>query len=86
MKNAGLDKESLQMLLDTFDSFGEKKLPFKVRLELDEKDEFPLGLINELLSPDIGMHLLFIPEELGGLGGSAYDVYRVSEAMARCRW
>ena len=83
MKNAGLDKESLQMLLDTFDSFGEKKLPFKVRLELDEKDEFPLGLINELLSPDIGMHLLFIPEDLGGLGGSAYDVYRVSEAMAR---
>jgi len=83
MKNAGLDKESLQMLLDTLGSFGKQKLPPKVRLELDEKDEFPLGLIQDLLGPEIGLHLLFIPEELGGLGGSAYDVYRVSEEMAR---
>src|SRR4029079_18306738 len=27
-------------------------------------------------------HLLFIPEEYGGLGGNAYDIYRVSEVMA----
>src|SRR5690606_7228879 len=26
--------------------------------------------------------LLFIPETYGGLGGGAYDIYRVSEAMA----
>ncbi len=83
MKNAGLDKDSLQMLLDTIGSFGKQKLPAKVRLDLDERDEFPLGLIEELLGPEIGLHLLFIPEELGGLGGSAYDVYRVSEDMAR---
>jgi alkylation response protein AidB-like acyl-CoA dehydrogenase len=31
----------------------------------------------------IGLHLIFIPEEYGGLGGGAYDIYRVSEAMAR---
>lgn len=83
MQNAGLDKDSLQMLLDTITSFGKQKLPAKVRIELDEKDEFPLGLIQELLGPDVGLHLLFIPEALGGLGGSAYDVYRVSEEMAR---
>jgi len=83
MQNAGLDKESLQMLLDTVGSFGKQKLPAKVRIDLDEKDEFPLGLIQELLGPEIGLHLLFIPEELGGLGGCAYDVYRVSEEMAR---
>lgn len=28
------------------------------------------------------MHLVFIPEEYGGLGGNAYDIYRVSEVMA----
>jgi alkylation response protein AidB-like acyl-CoA dehydrogenase len=83
MQNAGLDKDSLQMLLDTISSFGKQKLPAKVRIELDEKDEFPLGLVQELLGPEIGLHLLFIPEELGGLGGCAYDVYRVSEDMAR---
>ena len=83
MKNAGLDKDSLQTLIDTLASFGKQKLPLKVRLDLDEKDLFPLDLIRELLGPDIGLHLLFIPEELGGLGGNAYDVYRVSEEMAK---
>jgi alkylation response protein AidB-like acyl-CoA dehydrogenase len=83
MKNPGLDKDSLQTLIDTLTSFGKQKLPLKVRLELDEKDLFPLDLIRELLGPDIGLHLLFIPEELGGLGGNAYDVYRVSEEMAK---
>ncbi|MGD0835116.1 MAG: acyl-CoA dehydrogenase family protein [Polyangia bacterium] len=83
MHNAGLDKDSLQMLLDTISSFGKQKLSAKVRIELDERDEFPLGLIQELLGPEVGLHLLFIPEELGGLGGCAYDIYRVSEDMAR---
>ena len=31
----------------------------------------------------MGLHLVFIPEELGGLGGGAYDIYRVSDAMAQ---
>ena len=35
MKNAGLDKDSLQTLIDTLTSFGKQKLPLKVRLELD---------------------------------------------------
>ncbi len=83
MNTAGLDKESLQMLLDTIVSFGKQKLPANVRLQLDEKDEFPLNLVQELLGPEIGLHLLFIPEALGGLGGNAYDVYRVSEEMAK---
>ncbi len=30
----------------------------------------------------MGLHLVFIGEEDDGLGGSAYDVYRVTEAMA----
>ncbi|MFH0901970.1 MAG: acyl-CoA dehydrogenase family protein [Pseudomonadota bacterium] len=83
MASRGLDDDTLQMLLDTFDSFAKKRLPLEKRLELDEKDQFPLELVKELLGPEIGMHLLFIPEEFGGLGGGAYDVYRVSEAMAR---
>jgi len=61
MKNPGLDKDSLQTLIDTLTSFGKQKLPLKVRLDLDEKDIFPLDLIRELLGPDIGLHLLFIP-------------------------
>ena len=82
-KHKGLDDETLGMLLATFGDFAAKRLPLKVRLELDEKHDFPIDVIRELVGPNIGLHLLFIPEELGGLGGGAYDVYRVSEAMAR---
>jgi len=83
MQTQGLDAETLQMLLGTLESFGKKRLPLDVRLALDERSEFPLDLVRELLGPEIGLHLLFIPEEHGGLGGGAYDVYRVSEVMAR---
>ncbi len=39
--------------------------------------------MKDLYDPgQIGLHLLTIPEEYGGLGGGAYDIYRVSEAMA----
>jgi len=83
VQGKGLDADTLKMLLDTLDNFAKQKLTPKISRELDEKDEFPMGLIRELLGPEIGLHLLFIPQEHGGLGGGAYDVYRVSEAMAR---
>jgi alkylation response protein AidB-like acyl-CoA dehydrogenase len=39
-------------------------------------------VIRKLLSPDVGLHLIFLPEENGGLGGGARDICRVSEEMA----
>ncbi|MBI3183215.1 MAG: acyl-CoA dehydrogenase family protein [Myxococcales bacterium] len=71
------------MLVGTFESFAKHKLTAKVCREFDEHDRFPSELIGELLGPEIGLHLLFIPQEHGGLGGGAFDVYKVSEAMAR---
>jgi alkylation response protein AidB-like acyl-CoA dehydrogenase len=32
---------------------------------------------------ELGIQLLFVPEEYGGLGGGAFDIYRVCEEMAR---
>src|SRR5512146_13993 len=83
MAGQGLDGDTLRMLLDTFESFTKQHLTAKVSRELDEKDEFPMPLIQELLGPNIGLHLLFIPTEHGGLGGGAFVVDKVSEAMAR---
>ena len=52
-------------------------------LDLDRRDEFPAGILRDFSDPaQIGLHLLSIPEEYGGLGGGAYDLYRVSTAMA----
>jgi alkylation response protein AidB-like acyl-CoA dehydrogenase len=51
-------------------------------MDLDDKDHFPEDIIRKLLSPDVGLHLIFLPEENGGLGGGARDICRVSEEMA----
>ena len=40
-------------------------------------------MVRRMCSEDLGVQLLFVPEEYGGMGGSALDVYRVCECMAR---
>ncbi len=80
----GLDIDTLDMVLSTLREYAERKLKPEYLRELDEKDEFPHQVLKDLYNPDqFGLHLLFIPEEHGGLGGGAYDIYRVSEVMAR---
>jgi alkylation response protein AidB-like acyl-CoA dehydrogenase len=82
MAHVGLDADTLQMLLGTLATYAKRRLPTSYLLKLDEEDTCPLEVIRELLGPDVGLHLVFIPEEYGGLGGGAHDVFRVSEAMA----
>jgi len=82
-QRAGLDTETLDMVLQTLKTVAERRLDKDTRLRLDEDDEFPLDLVNEMLGPELGLHLLFLPEEVGGLGGGGRDLFRVSEEMAR---
>ncbi len=80
---AGLDNETRDMILDTIKKYATRKLTPDYLLELDHNDEFPHDVLQELYDPmQLGLHLLFIPEEYDGLGGGAYDIYRVSELMA----
>ena len=79
----GLDKETREMILKTLKKYAERKLTPEFLLNLDHNDTFPHDVLKELYDPmSIGLHLLFIPEEYDGLGGGAYDIYRVSELMA----
>jgi alkylation response protein AidB-like acyl-CoA dehydrogenase len=78
-----LDAGSLDMIISTLRKYAQKKLHPAYLLELDHTEEFPHKVLQELNDPaKLGLHLLFIPEAYGGLGGSAYDIYRVSEVMA----
>jgi alkylation response protein AidB-like acyl-CoA dehydrogenase len=78
-----LDKETLDLILCTLRKYAERKLTAEYLLGLDHNEEFPHEVLRELNDPaQLGLHLLFIPEEFGGLGGGAYDVYRISEVMA----
>jgi alkylation response protein AidB-like acyl-CoA dehydrogenase len=77
----GLDKDTRDMVLSTLHKYAEKKLTLDFLLKLDHEDRFPTEVLQELYEQQ-GLHLIFIPEEYGGMGGSAYDIYRVSEVMA----
>jgi alkylation response protein AidB-like acyl-CoA dehydrogenase len=80
---ARLDADMLDQILTTLREYAEKNLPPARLLEIELGHEFPEKVMKDLYDPaQIGLHLLTIPEEFGGLGGGAYDIYRVSEAMA----
>jgi len=80
---SSLDAESLRLVLDSLEDFSKASLSDEKLLELDEKDIFPEALVRAIGSEELGVQLVFIPEEFGGMGGGAFDVYRVCEAMAR---
>jgi alkylation response protein AidB-like acyl-CoA dehydrogenase len=79
---AGLDADTLQMVLDSIHMFAEGRLPDKVLLELDHEDRFPEEIVRGMCGDELGVSLLFIPEEYGGMGGGAFDVYRTCESLA----
>ena len=83
MTQTGLDQETRTMILDTIISLKNELLTREKILELDDKSEFPLEIVKELLSDRIGLQMVFIPEEFGGLGGGALDTYYVSVELAK---
>ncbi len=78
-----LDSETLDLLLSTLKEYATRELTPAYLLKLDHEDVFPEKVLKDLYDPQqIGIHLLFVPEDCGGLGGSAWDIYRVCEVMA----
>jgi len=71
------------MILASFRDFAKSELPDARLLELDARDEMPVETIRRMCGPELGIHLVFVPEEHGGMGGGAFDVYRVCEELAR---
>ena len=71
------------MILGSFGEYAERRLTPAVLLDLDARNECPESTIREMCGPELGIQLVFLPEEYGGMGGAAYDVYRTCEALAR---
>lgn len=78
-----MDPEMLSMVLDTIAKLEREKITLSAKMEMDRKGEFPMDLIRFMLSPEIALHLIFIPEEYGGLGAGASEIAVVSERMAK---
>jgi acyl-CoA dehydrogenase len=80
---AGLDAETLKMTLEAIRDYVVDAIPEDRQLQLDHDDVCPEDVVRGMCSDQLGVQLLFIPEEYGGMGGGTIDVYRVCEQMAR---
>lgn len=79
-----IDAVSRELMLDTLKHYAKTKIPYEFIREHDAKNEFPAQLIKDMYKSDVlGVNLLLIPEEFGGLGGTTTDIYRICEALAR---
>ena len=79
----GLDEETRQMVVDTVRQLSKRLLTKKAVLKWDRDEIFPEAAVREMLSPEIGLQLLFIPEAYGGMGGGAMDCCVVTREMAK---
>jgi alkylation response protein AidB-like acyl-CoA dehydrogenase len=78
-----LNVDMLNVALKSIDEFATRELPDSLLIELDERDEFPEEIVRRMSSGDeLGIQLLFVPYKYGGMGGGAFDVYRICERMA----
>ena len=81
---AGLDLESLNLMLEALGDFVDAALSPELQLELDHEDRCPEDIVRSMSDPEqLGVQLVFIPEAYDGMDGGAFDAYRVCEAMAR---
>ncbi len=78
----GLDNDSLALALESIRDFAHARLGEEVLRGFDERDEFPMDIVRAMCGDGLGIQLLFIEDEYGGMGGGAFDVYRVCEQMA----
>jgi alkylation response protein AidB-like acyl-CoA dehydrogenase len=79
-----ITNKTLKSSLKALKEFAKKRLADQEIIALDARDECPLEVVRDMCSPDkLGIHLLFLSEEHGGLGGGTFDFYRVCEELAR---
>ena len=76
--------KTLKLSVKSLKEFAKKRLPDDVLIDLDARDECPIEIVRDMCTPDkLGIQLLFIPQEFGGMGGGTFDVYCICEEMAR---
>jgi alkylation response protein AidB-like acyl-CoA dehydrogenase len=83
MEMRRLDPGDLDLVIKTLKEFTAREATLEQRLKWDESDVCPVEVVRAMLSPEVGLHLVFVPAEYDGMGGGAYDVYRISCEFAK---
>lgn len=79
-----IDSISRGLMLDSLKEYAKRRLPYDFIREMDAKNEFPAEVLKEMYDHKIlGLHLLMVPAEYGGVQGGTFDIYRVCELLAR---
>jgi len=78
-----LDPGDLELVIKTLKEFTAREASLEQRLKWDASDVCPVEVVRAMLSPEVGLHLVFVPAEYDGMGGGAYDVYRLSCEFAK---
>jgi alkylation response protein AidB-like acyl-CoA dehydrogenase len=80
----GLDESSREMIVNGIKMFAERNLPKDELLKLDREDQhLSKEKIKEMYDPTkLGINLLLIPTEFGGIGANNFDMYQVCETLA----
>ena len=79
----GLDLGTLNLMLEALGDFVAAELPEAGCSSSTTRTSARRTLVRAMCSDALGIQLVFIPEEYGGMGGNAFDSYRVCERMAR---
>ncbi len=78
------DLTTRNLMLDSLKQYAKNRISHEFIRRQDAKNEIPLEILKEMYDHDIlGVHLLLIPEEYGGLSGQTTEIYRVCEQLAR---
>lgn len=72
--------EEQQMIVEVAQQITDAKI-IPCRAELDEKEEFPRAILQEIAQADLSG--LYIEEEYGGYGGGSFDIVLALEQFAR---
>ena len=72
--------EEQQMIVEVARQITDEKI-IPQRVELDEKEEFPTEILNDIAKADL--FGLYIPEEYGGFGGGSFEMVLAMEEFAR---
>jgi alkylation response protein AidB-like acyl-CoA dehydrogenase len=79
-----LDSITRNLMLDSLNEYAKRKLPYDFIREKDRENECPVDILREMYDPEVlGIHLISIPREYGGIGGGTTDLYRICELLAK---
>ena len=78
----GMDDSMREMVLNGIREYAKRNFSQDYLLKIDKEGHLPRETVKEMYDPTkLGIHLLLIPPEFGGIGAANFDMYQVCELL-----